>query len=83
LRAAQNAPETAARWLDRFHVALQTLASNPERCVLAPENEIVDQGIPKWNRGCTGGLTPHRSPDWYLSSENKIRCSLARGTSLR
>ncbi len=45
LRAAQNALETAARWLDRFHVALQTLASNSERCVLAPENEVVDLGI--------------------------------------
>ena len=38
LLAAEYAPETAARWLDRFESSLQTLATNPERCDLAPES---------------------------------------------
>ncbi len=43
--AAQHAPETAARWLKRFEEALQTLSSNPTRCPLAPENNLVQQPI--------------------------------------
>ena len=35
--AAQHAPLTAAAWLERFHAALETLSTNPTRCVLAPE----------------------------------------------
>ncbi len=38
LHAAKHAPQTAARWLNRFQNALQTLEQNPERCALAPEN---------------------------------------------
>jgi plasmid stabilization system protein ParE len=45
LRAADNAPETAARWLNRFHEALQTLSTRPERCPLAPENKLVEPEI--------------------------------------
>ena len=40
--AARNAPVTAARWLDRFQTALQTLEKNPQRCPLAKENSKVD-----------------------------------------
>ena len=29
----------AARWFDGFEVALASLATNPERCGLAPEND--------------------------------------------
>lgn len=43
--AAEHAPETAARWLNGFQVALQTLDTNPTRCPLAPENDLVDQPI--------------------------------------
>lgn len=43
--AAEHAPETAARWLDRFENALQTLSTNPTRCPLAPENDLVDPPI--------------------------------------
>lgn len=39
--AASRAPLTAERWLDRFETALATLASNPQRCTLAPENDVV------------------------------------------
>lgn len=43
--AAEHAPLTAARWLNRFELALQTLATNPARCPLAPENDLVDDPI--------------------------------------
>ena len=43
--AAEHAPETAARWLQRFEDILQTLSTNPTRCSLAPENDLVDQTI--------------------------------------
>jgi len=42
VRAAERAPVTAARWLDRFEEALQTLADNPRRCPLAQEDDLVD-----------------------------------------
>jgi len=32
--AAQHAPETAARWLNRFEESLRTLSDNPTRCSL-------------------------------------------------
>ena len=39
LWAARHAPDEAARWLDRFQEALESLALNPERCGLAPEHQ--------------------------------------------
>lgn len=45
LNAAQHAPTTAARWLNRFEEALATLATNPQRCGIAPENDVVDEEI--------------------------------------
>jgi plasmid stabilization system protein ParE len=45
LHAAQQAPMTAVRWLNRFEAALATLATNPERCAIAPENDAVDEEI--------------------------------------
>ena len=41
VRAAESAPVTASRWLDRFEEALQTLSHNPRRCRLAPENDLL------------------------------------------
>jgi plasmid stabilization system protein ParE len=38
LYAAEQAPDTAARWLERFHAALKTLEARPTRCPLAREN---------------------------------------------
>ena len=40
--AAQHAPATVARWLERFHLALRTLDSNPQRCPLAREDSKVE-----------------------------------------
>jgi plasmid stabilization system protein ParE len=45
LWAARHAPETAARWLSRFHAELQTLDTNPQRCPLAPENGRISREI--------------------------------------
>lgn len=39
--AAGHAPLAAERWLIRFEEALAALAANPERCALAPENDVV------------------------------------------
>ena len=44
-RAARHAPQTAYRWLNRFEEALATLSNSPERCLLAPENELVNPEI--------------------------------------
>jgi plasmid stabilization system protein ParE len=50
-RAAKHAPETAANWLNRFHDALQTLVSHPERCSLAAESALVEQEVRQFNFG--------------------------------
>ena len=55
-RAAEHAPETAARWLHRFEAALDTLSSNPERCTLAPENDSVEQEIRQFFYGKRGRI---------------------------
>lgn len=43
--AAEHAPLTAVRWLNRFEQALHSLSTNPARCPLAPENDLIDQPI--------------------------------------
>ena len=45
LYAAQHAPITSARWLTRFEAALATLATNPQRCGIAPENGVAGREI--------------------------------------
>lgn len=45
LLAAEHAPNTAAKWLDRFEIALESLAIHPERFALAPENHLVKETI--------------------------------------
>ncbi len=45
LWASRHAPETAARWLNRFHAALRTLSTNPQRCGVAIESELVDREV--------------------------------------
>jgi ParE toxin of type II toxin-antitoxin system, parDE len=44
-RAADRAPFTAARWLDRFQQSLQTLEQLPNRCPLAREHGKVDADV--------------------------------------
>jgi plasmid stabilization system protein ParE len=43
--AAERAPMTAARWSNPFIDAIRSLANNPERCPLAPENEYFLEEI--------------------------------------
>ena len=45
LYAAQHAPETAYRWFNRFHKALQSLSKNPNRCMWAAENRNSDREL--------------------------------------
>jgi plasmid stabilization system protein ParE len=49
--AAQRAPTTASRWLDRFEASLQTLEKLPERCPLARENRKVDIELREFHFG--------------------------------
>ena len=42
--AARN-PEAAARWLAGVEQAIQSLATLPDRCPLAPENESFEEEI--------------------------------------
>ena len=51
MNASQRAPQTAARWLERFHCALATLAEHPERCPLARENSKVDLQLREYHFG--------------------------------
>lgn len=41
-RAAKHAPLTAARWLERFEAAIESLKEMPERYSLAPEGKFVE-----------------------------------------
>ena len=45
VRAAEQAPVAADRWLSRFESALQSLTDHPERCGLAPDNDAVTPTI--------------------------------------
>ena len=45
LYAADRAPETAKKWLERFEHAITSLASNPERCGIAPESTLVAREV--------------------------------------
>ena len=49
--AARHAPAAAARWLQRFHAALRTLDTNPQRCSIARENEKVDIELREFHFG--------------------------------
>jgi toxin ParE1/3/4 len=43
--AAEHAPGAALQWLNRFEIALASLSSNPERCPLAPEDNLIDTTV--------------------------------------
>ncbi len=49
--AAEHAPHPAARWLNGFEEALQSLSEKPARCGLAPENDLVDPPIHQFFHG--------------------------------
>ena len=41
----EHAPRAAEAWLDGLLAALETLATMPERCPRAPENDAFDEEI--------------------------------------
>lgn len=45
LHAAQHAPLTAARWLNRFEQSIATLSADPQRCAVAAESAVVEGEI--------------------------------------
>lgn len=49
--ASRYAPHTAARWLDRFQDALNTLGTNPQRCPFACENGKVAVEVREFHFG--------------------------------
>jgi len=49
--AARHAPQTAARWVDRFEQALTTLSHNPERCPLAAESRFTSEDVHEFHFG--------------------------------
>lgn len=53
--AAEHAPDTAVRWLNRFEATLGTLESNPTRCPLAPENNLLEETIHQFFFGKRAG----------------------------
>jgi plasmid stabilization system protein ParE len=69
LWASRHAPETAARWLDRFYAALQTLAANPQRCGIAVESELVDRQI----RQFLFGSHPYVRRALFTIQANEVR----------
>ena len=51
VNAAKHAPRTAARWYNRFHKALQTLETNPDRCPRALEDQKSDRELYQYHYG--------------------------------
>ena len=41
----QRSPEAAARWFNGFVNALNSLTTSPQRCGLAPENDMIEPEI--------------------------------------
>ena len=52
----EQAPEAAARWFNGFVEALNTLATFPDRCGLAPENDAVEAAIRQLLYGRRSGV---------------------------
>lgn len=54
LLAAEHAPNTAAKWLDRFEMALESIAIHPERFALATREsprQGNDSPVVLWTTG--------------------------------
>jgi hypothetical protein len=68
-RACQDAPFTAANWLDRFQERLQTLAHSPERCGFAPESRKIKLEL----RQLLFGRRPNVFRAIFFIDGNKVR----------
>jgi plasmid stabilization system protein ParE len=67
--AARAAPRSAARWLERFQIALQSLDERPDRCPFAPENRKVDAEL----REYLFGRRPHVFRAIFLVDGDAVR----------
>lgn len=68
--AAHRSPDQAARWYAGFSDAIASLAENPQRCPLAPENGLFPYEIRELHYGL-GSRPTHRAvftirPDMVL-----------------
>ena len=79
LWAAKHAPATAARWLARFHEALQTLAVNPQRCGFAPEHKKLNREL----RQYLFGRKPNVFRSVFLTDGQIVRILRIRRASRR
>lgn len=53
---ARRSPRAAARWYNGLERAIETLAENPRRCPLAPEDEYFEEEIRELFYGERGGV---------------------------
>lgn len=77
--AAQYSPGTAIAWLNRFQKALETLATNPQRCPEAPENRKTKREI----REFLFGKRPNVFRAIYTIDDNMVRILRIRRASRR
>lgn len=76
--AAKHAPLTAARWLDRFHSALKSLAEMPLRYPLAPEGK----DSPKPLRQMLFGKRPNVFRAFFTIENDEVRVLHIRRASM-
>jgi plasmid stabilization system protein ParE len=76
--AAKNAPLTAARWLDRFHAALESLGDMPLRYPLAPESK----DSPKPLHQMLFGKRPNVFRVFFTVEDDEVRVLHVRRASM-
>jgi plasmid stabilization system protein ParE len=77
--AARHAPQTAARWLDRFYEALRSLGQNAERCGFAPESTNLRREV----RQLLFGRKPNVFRAVFVIDEGVVRVLRIRRASRR
>lgn len=53
---SEQSPDAAARWFNGFVDALNSLKTHPERCGLAPENDLIEPEIRQLLYGRRSGV---------------------------
>ncbi len=77
--AVRHAPQTAARWLARFHEALQRLGKNPERFGVAPEHKKLRREV----RQLLFGRKPNVFRAVFVIDDDAVRVLRIRRASRR
>ena len=83
LNAAKHAPRTAARWYNRFHEALQSLETNPDRCPKALEDHKSNRELYQYHFGKRPNVfraifTIEGNTVWILRIRRAVRRPLTR-----